>query len=252
MLLRFWKIAFEKYNQYKIEYIYSISMSLPQILFLPLMWYFLTDGGSATLLGWKFHSLVSIGIVYGIVLSVLDLIGYWDVWMWFANEGRVLLSTILTKPVNPLLYIYGLNFFPGGFIKLLIMLSALYVLTLHGLTITPQFVLMVIIGILIIINVANIFLAMFVAFDKEANALNRLFWSFLRYGDLPVTSLSGTLGFVLTFIIPVAFVGAVPSTVLELKDYSYILPGIVMALVTFILSIIIWKFALRRFEAVGG
>lgn len=180
------------------------------------------------------------------------MIGYWDVLLWYLREGRTLLVSILSKPINPLLYMYGMNLFPGGVIKFLLMVAGfIFLVNALHFSISLSFILLLSLATLSWINITNTALACFVAFDKAAEPIIRLLWIFLSYGDMPLTELKGIGGFLLTYIVPIAFVAAVPAEALRSNAYP-LTEAFLVYVATLLLSWLSWKLAMKRFEAIGG
>ena len=250
IILRFFKAAVERYNNYKIEYIYSLIVMLP-ILFPAIMWYFIVGKGSIA--GWTFNKLLSLSLFYGIFVSFLDSIGFWNVWVWLEREERVGLSSMLTKPINPLLYVYGINFFPASVIKLILFIIMLgYLAITNSIELSTQFIIITILSFTSVFLFLSSIIALMLSYDKSATPLMYIIWNFLRIGDMPVSSIGGIGSLILTYIIPVAFMAVVPAKALELNDYSMLLPSFLMVVVMYVLlKLSLWH-SMKRFEAVGG
>ncbi len=250
ILLRFLKIAIEKYNNYKVEYLYSLILVIP-ILLPALMWYLIVGDGEIA--GWNFNKLLSLSIFYGIFLSFLDIIGFWNVWVWIEREERTLLTLILTKPINPLIYVYGMNMFPGGIVKLIIFLMILYSMILtHNFHVSLEFLIITFFSFVSVFLFLSSIIAIMLSYDKSATPLMYIIWNFLRLGDMPISSIGGGAGAILTYIIPVAFTAVVPAKALETGDYSMLLSSIIMTIIMFVVLKMSLKHSLKRFEAVGG
>ncbi len=251
MLLRFLKINIEKYKQYKIEFFHSLLLLLIHFIVMPFLWYVLTDGGKISIHTWDFNHLFLLSLLFSFAISFVEFLGFWDVWSWFINyDGRVQFSNYLTKPIHPLIYLFGLNLFFPALIRLLInfvlLVSLIYISHLH---ITISFLISVLCGVGILLNFLFSAISLIIAFDKNANFILQTIWSFFYMGDLPVTEIKGFVGFFLTFIIPTALVAAYPVKVLETGNP--IIP-VIMYVFSTLMLFISWDLAIKHFEAVGG
>ncbi|MEM4367067.1 MAG: ABC-2 family transporter protein [Candidatus Anstonellales archaeon] len=250
---RFLLNSLKRYEQYRIELVYSVMTLLIGVFITPAMWYVVTGGGKNLLSGWSFEYLTILSMSYSMMFAFMDALGYWDIWIWFEKEGRKLLSNILTKPLHPLFYMYGLNLFPYGIIQFMLNAIALFSFAAYtGVEITACFLVMILLGALIMFNLLNIMLATYLVFDKVAKPLMRVGWALVRYGNMPLGDLKGAFQVLFSFIIPIAFVAALPVEALISNDCGPLLPSAVMALLSTLLLALMWNFGLRRFEAVGG
>ncbi len=250
IIFRFFKAAVERYNNYKVEYLYALLVTFP-VFFPAVMWYFIVGEGSIA--GWTFNKLLSLSIFYGIFISFLDTFGFWNVWTWLDREDRVVLTSMLTKPINPLLYVYGINFFPGGIVKLIIFVISLsFLIITNNLEVGFAFIIILFFSFLSVFLFLSSIIAIMLSYDKSATPLMYIVWNFLKVGDFPVSSIGGIGGLVLTYIIPVAFMAVIPAKALELNDYSMLLPSFFMVVVMYaLLKLGLWH-SMKRFESVGG
>ncbi len=253
VISQFIRIAIRRHEQYKAKYLQTIVIGISQIILYPLLWYFITDSGKKTLLSWDLNSLVTLSIIATIANSFMHAIGLNRVWDWYYTEGKIKLTNILTKPINHLIYIYGINLNLEGILEFLLTLTIfLLYIYYQQINISLEFMISAVLGVATLINTFNILFSLYISHYKEARFITSLVNPFLKYTNLPLTETSGILRFTLTFIIPVIFIAAVPASIIELKDPSQIYTEVIVFLVTYIASYGSWKYAMKKFDAMGG
>jgi len=228
---------------------------LANVVFMPVLWFFLTDGGTLTFGGWRLGGLTVLSVLWGSMISIADVLGVWDaVWLVSTAEGRKQLPMYFTKPVHPLIMIYGTGIMPSGILKLAIAVIAMVAFALHfNLTITPAFILLVMFGAIIMLNILNYPIMAMIAYEQSGLPLTDIAWSFLRYSDLPLTRIQGVAALITSVIVPIAFVVAVPAESLLFEpSVSVILMSGLMAVMTTAVGLLLWQFAKAKYEAVGG
>lgn len=247
---RFLKSNIEVYNNYKIEYVYSLLLLFP-VLFPSILWYLIVGDGEIA--GWGFKELLSLNIFYGVLVSLLDFVGFWNVWVWLEREGRKNLSLMLTKPINILYYLLGINLFPASLPKIAVYLLMIGYLALsQGFELSLIFILTMLFSTLAVLSFLMSIIAFMLSFDKSATPLMYVTWNFMRIGDLPINTVGGALGILLTYIFPVAFMAVVPAQALKTQDPFLLLSSIFVFIVMAILLKIVLRYSLERFEAIGG
>jgi ABC-2 type transport system permease protein len=83
--------------------------------------------------------------------------------------------------------------------------------------------------------------------------ISELLMSFFEAGRFPVTVFDGVIRFVLTFIVPIAFMTTFPAAVLLGKfSWRYVWIGCLLASALFGLSVWFWRFALRHYTSASS
>ena len=80
-----------------------------------------------------------------------------------------------------------------------------------------------------------------------------IFWTFYEAGRFPVYVYRGTLRFILTFIVPIAFLTTFPAAAL-LGELSriYIVGAVIMAAALFYASVRFWRYAIRFYSSASS
>jgi len=80
-----------------------------------------------------------------------------------------------------------------------------------------------------------------------------IFWTFYEAGRFPVYVYRGPLRFVLTFIVPIAFLTTFPAaTLLGQLSRSYIIGAVIMATSLFYVSARFWRYAIRFYSSASS
>ncbi len=246
VLASFFRASIIRYNNYKIEYIYSLSTIIPFLITL-FFWKILED----SIEGWSFNDLALLTLMGAILSTLIELGGFWGVMLWFDRNDRGNLALMITKPINPLIYLHGINFFPGSIPKLIFYLMLLITFIIqNNISISILSVVGVVFSYIVFFLFLGIIECIIIAFDKAAIPLFYTIIDIFKIADKPI-DLSSVLGVVLTFFVPLTFAALIPSKILyegrELALFSFIMT--VVMLIMFSLS---YRFAMKRFEAVGG
>ncbi|MEM4295554.1 MAG: ABC-2 family transporter protein, partial [Candidatus Anstonellales archaeon] len=206
---------------------------------------------------WTFPELVFVSLILGIIYSFLDLIGLWDVWKTAFSEGRVVMVRYLTKPANFFLQLFGENFYVGDLLRVaLYILIMAYVIFTYNVPLYPNIfylLMFFIFGFIVMLLLLLIAINTFLLYDQSARAVPEILWSFLGYASIPVDAAKDIAGFILNYIIPVAFIALIPAKAFfEGTSIIVILSYIFIVIALVFINYYMWKKALRKFEAVGG
>ncbi len=246
------KIGIEKANQYAIEWVYIVVTGFLNLISLYL-WYYLTNQGTTPFNGWSFMSLAVLTLTFNFIGDILVFIGLTSLLsMASSPKEKAMLSTVLTKPVHPIMYMMNRYYDIQEVIHILINILALsFILYLQPQNLLP-YLLASVLGLIILFLMNYTIFAFVLAFDRGADALVSFNWSLIDEGMLPLTETKGALKFFFTFVYSVIFAAAVPAKVFATGDVSLLLPGLVVVAILIIASKLIYKWAWKRFEAVGG
>ncbi len=246
------KIGFERYNQYKVEYLYAIFFSVTTLLMVGL-WYFFTGSGH-TIKGWDFAHLALLSIVFNAIMSLLEMAGYYDVFTFLQTDERARLSQMLTKPIDPLLRYAFTHFYLQGILRLAIYTAAGAFIAVHYglLHVSISFALLVLLASAIIITLFNIALLLYVAFEENARVFDNFLWAIMEVGELPLTALKGISAIIFTFILPSAFIAAVPVNCFSTECPFKVTYALIYFMIVVFLLKHVHRYVWRRFEAIGG
>lgn len=80
-----------------------------------------------------------------------------------------------------------------------------------------------------------------------------IFWTFYETGRFPITVYRGTLRFILTFIVPIAFLTTFPAaTLLGRLSAAYVLGAVALAIALFYISHRFWRYAIRFYSSASS
>jgi ABC-2 type transport system permease protein len=207
--------------------------------------------------GWSADEVLALVGVYTLVGGLIGLIIYPGMELFIQSVRDGSLDFTLVKPVDAQLLIsvqsvdiwklidIGLGI--GVLIYALVRLGAQVGLSQAGL-----FIGMLVTGSAIIYSFWMFLATLSFWFVRVENILE-IFRSMYEAGRWPVSLYPGWLRFILSFIVPVAFVTTVPAEALtgHLTPNTLVLAG-VLAVVLFILSRIFWKIGLRHYTGTSA
>jgi ABC-2 type transport system permease protein len=213
--------------------------------------------------GWDFNSVLLLYNFNMFSFSVSGLI----FWSPLRNLEQQIISgdfdVVLTKPMNPLLYLLSKNFnhvYLGTvFLGVGVFIYLFIHLNIEWTIFAVIFFIINIFGSILIQSSIMIFTGSFSFFTGKSSSLAGFaIYGFRRYIDYPITYFSKFVQIILTFVLPYAFINFYPT--LNLIDHESInlinpiLPYIssIVGLVLFILAYRFWLFGLQRYKSGGG
>ncbi len=206
--------------------------------------------------GWSFYEFLLFQGTLTLTLGLGHAFAFrfaWEV-MDMVRHGEF--DRIMVKPLKPLTYLFLGSFdFPGCaeiMAGLVIIIIALLNLKLGATMYFIPYVIFILLGYLfqlsvgiLIASIAFLFIQSWALFDVWRHLTN-----FARY---PSIIFSLTIRFVISFIFPVAIASYYPAATLlgRLSTIEMILPMIAVV-IFFIVSLIFWKFAMKKYSSAGG
>lgn len=172
------------------------------------------------------------------------------------------LDIVLTKPLNPFVYIMGSRFEIGGaayiFLGLILIFragsSVDIMWNLHNILF---FIITVFSGSLVQ-GAITVVMNTFAFYLHETKSLNRLYGSMREFIWYPVSLYNNAVKFILFFVIPFAFASYVPAGIfLDNSDYS-VFPvwvwqvSLLSGPFFFIIAYLFWKNGLRHYNSTGN
>ncbi|MCE4607737.1 MAG: ABC transporter permease [Caldisphaeraceae archaeon] len=248
-------IGWKRWNQYKIEYLYAFIFTLSELFFI-LVWYGVAKFASANgyaLAGWTFPQLATVVILFNIILASAEASGYYDAMATIHGKSRAQLSSLLTKPIHPFLYLSLKHFYFPGVARVLFYMALLfYIYHIYYIVPSLTFFALVLIGVGIGAALYYIPILFLIAFERNADLPSMFIQSLFYNSNFPYTSLKGFAFILFHFILPIGFIASVPAYCLEKNCLNFVMAGAgvlaVLLAVVKLLSVYAWK----RFEAVGG
>jgi len=209
--------------------------------------------------GWTFWQLVFLSglsaLSVGIWHSFLVGLAPWRVERYIRRGD---FDRILVRPVNSFIYLIISNMDDDGFGDLFAGLLIVYIgATMSGILLTPANVFLLsffIFGAVLIFFSLTLFISSLCFWIVKSGAIGDIIWSLLRFIDLPLDVYNPFVTFVLTFIVPIAFINYYPAQLFLGKGLytqaAYITP--VIGIVSFIIAYKFWKFAVKNYTSTGS
>lgn len=231
-----------------------VSQLLTQFVEVIFIW--ITFQNTDNLAGWNFEQIL---LLYGITLISVGISDFcfdalYDIGPKYIREGDF--DKILLRPVHPLISIIGssneftsLGYFGLGLFMTISMLIKLAIPVTFILIL--KIVFFSIIGAAIIGAINTIFsIASFWTYKS-----NEVIWTFYKiytFAQYPIDIYNGFIKFLITYILPYVFVAYYPTmNYLGMDKYMIYLSPIV-AIVSWIIAINVWNWALKKYRSTGN
>ena len=251
----FLKTSLKEMLIYRLDCVVGmVSQMVTQAVEIIFIW--IVFQNTENLAGWNFSQIM---LLYGITLLSLGIADFcfdalYDIGPKYMREGEF--DKIMLRPVHPLISIIGaskeftsLGYFFLGLIITIVMLIKL------AIPITFLFILKIvffsIIGALIIGAINTIFsITSFWTYRS-----NEFIWAANRvytFAQYPIDIYNGFIKFLITVVIPFAFVAYFPTmSYLGFDKYMIYLSPIV-AIVLWIIAVKVWNLALNKYRSTGN
>jgi ABC-2 type transport system permease protein len=209
--------------------------------------------------GWTFWQLIFLA-----GLSSLT-VGIWHAFLVGAAPWRAerLIRTgsfdrLLTQPVNPFVFLVISNIDDDGFGDLIAGLLITYLgATMSGILLTPLNIILLslfVFGAVLIFFSITLITSTLCFWITKSGAIGEIIWSLMRFVDLPLEVYNPFVTFILTFIIPIAFINFYPAEFFLGKGlymwFAYLTP--IIGIISFIVAYKLWKFGLKNYTSTGS
>lgn len=255
LYLSFFEASLKEVLIYRLDCIAGmISQLLTQLVEVIFIW--ITFQNTDKLAGWTLEQSL---LLYGIMLISIGMVdlcfdSLFDIGPKYIREGDF--DKILLRPVHPLISIIGESkaFTAFGYLGLGLFIT---ISMLVKLAIPITFILILkiiffsIIGAAIIGAINTIFsIASFWTYKS-----NEVIWTFYRmytFTQYPINIYNGFIKFLITYILPFAFVAYYPTMNYLGMDKYMIWLSPVIAIVLWIVAVNIWNWALKKYRSTGS
>lgn len=198
--------------------------------------------------------------IYGFFLIPYALFsmffGFWDFNERYIIRGEM--DRVLTRPLHNLAQVCLESIAPdrifGVITGLIIMGYAAIQLDLSFTWYDPfLFVGLVVSGMLIYGGVYTA-IAAISFFSDSRTGISPMIWNIQQYGRYPVDVYNKVIRFVLTYVLPFAFVGVYPAAYFLRKEmwYAYAAFTPVVGIVFFSIGLIVWNWGVRKYSGAGS
>ncbi|NEX79015.1 ABC transporter permease [Bacillus thermocopriae] len=257
------KIFFQYMSQYiktRLQYRTDIFVEFFSDLLsqaINLIFILVVFGHTQFLNGWNRDEII---FIYGFFLVPFAVFSaFFNIWDF--NERYIVkgeLDRILTRPIHSLFQIIlermELEALLGAITGLAVMLYAGLHLHINVEWYDPLLFIFFVIGGVLIYGGIFIMLACISFWADARTSLMPMMYNISNYGRYPVNIYNHIIRFVLTWILPFAFVGVYPAAFfLEKQEwfwYSFLTP--VMGIIFFTISVILWNQGIKRYRGAGN
>ncbi len=256
LYLSFFGASIKKMMEYRVDCLVGmISQIAFQIIELIFIWIIFQN--TDNIAGWTFEHLLLLYGVMMLAISVTDLLfdSTYDIGKRLIRKGKF--DTILLRPVHPLISVLGESETSTalGYIVLSIVLIVSMLIKLQ-ISITFSLIIKIIyfgiLGGFIIGGIQTIFsITGFWTYKS-----NEVVWSVFqlhKLAEYPIEIYNKFIRIIITFILPFAFASYYPTLDYLIGDQTsliFIVPLIVV--VIWIIAIILWNWALKKYRSTGN
>lgn len=207
--------------------------------------------------GWSPDEVLALVGVYTLVGGLIGLVIYPGMELFIESVRDGMLDFTLVKPEDAqlLISVHSVDIWKLIDIGLGIAVLVVALVRLHekvGIAEAAFFISMLLTGAVIIYSFWLILATLAFWFVRIENILE-IFRSMYEAGRWPVSLYPGWLRFILSFIVPVAFVTTVPAEALTGRlTPSTLLIAVVLAAVLLVVSRLFWKIGLRQYSGASA
>ncbi len=235
-----------------IEVLTNLAFQLMNLLFIIVVFQHTSFLG-----GWSREEIIFIYgyfmLPYGVFMTFFNL---WDFTERYIVKGEM--DRILTRPAYNLVQLMLENMNPsslfGSLTGMLIMGYAWLQLDVTLQWYDPFVLLLFVAGSVMVYGGIYISITALSFFSDAPTGIHALMWNIQNYGRYPVNIYNKVIRFVLTWILPFAFVGIYPSAFFLDKEvttlFSFLTPVVGLAFLT--MGILIWNFGVRKYRGAGS
>lgn len=209
--------------------------------------------------GWSFNQLLFLlgflNLSFSIWHVFFDGISPWRVER-YVRTGTF--DRILLQPINPLLYLVlsfldddGWGDFLAGIIIVYLASSWLgLVWTIQ----TAALFLVLMLGAALIVLSSMLLMSALTFFVIKTRVLSDIFWNFTKFLEYPIEIYNPIIIFILTFVVPFAFINYYPAQVFIGKglylEFAYLTP--LVGVVMFAIAYAAWRIGLKNYTSTGS
>ncbi len=215
-------------------------------------------GHTSSVMGWSRSEML---FIYGFFLIPFGLYSGFFSHLFDVPEKYVLqgeLDRVLMRPINPLFQVVmetmKLELVFGSIPGIFIMIYAAKTLDIHWSFWELPLSLVLITGAVLVYGGIYIILASLGFWFEGRMGLMPMVYNLSTYGRYPTNIYKGLVRFILTWILPFAFVGFYPSTILMHREeyYGYALLTPVIGIFFFVVANLVWTRGIRRYVSTGS
>ncbi|MBM7572326.1 ABC transporter permease [Aquibacillus albus] len=214
-------------------------------------------GHTDFLSGWSREEII---FIYGFFLVPYAIFGaFFNIWDF--NERYIVkgeMDRILTRPVHSLFQIIlermELESLFGTFTGIGVMVYAGYQLGLDISWFDPILFILFVVGGVLVYGGIFVLLACISFWSDSRTSIMPMMYNIGNYGRYPVDIYNQVIRFILTWILPFAFVGVYPSAYFLGKEewYSYAFMTPVIGIVFFTISVFVWNIGVTKYRGAGN
>jgi ABC-2 type transport system permease protein len=249
-----------QYMKTRLEYRTNLFVELlTDFLFQAVNFVFIlvVFGHTQLLAGWNREEII---FIYGFFLVPAALFSaFFNIWDF--NDRYIVkgeLDRILTRPIHSLFQIIlerlELEALFGGLTGIIVMIYAGSALDIQLHWFDPLLFIVLVIGGALVYAGIFVLIACISFWSDAKSSIMPLMYNISNYGRYPVDIYNKVIRFVLTWILPFAFVGVYPASFFLGKSEWYLFAFItpIMGIVFFGLSILVWNSGIKRYRGAGN
>ncbi len=207
--------------------------------------------------GWSYYEALLVIGLFQVFTGLIDALLRPNIQAILEHIRKGTLDFVLLKPVDSQFFVSTRQIVFWKFLDVMVGLLVIGY-ALNRLNIVPDlgrialFVLMLVLGAIMLYAIWMSLITTAFWFVRVDN-ISELLYSMFEAGRFPIGVFNGVIRFVLTFVVPVAFMTTFPAAVLlGTLDWHFVLIGILLAAALMFLSVRFWRFALRFYTSASS
>lgn len=251
-LAQYMKIRLQYRTDLVIEFLSDLLFQGINLIFILVVF-----GHTQLLAGWSRDEII---FIYGFFLVPYALFSaFFNIWDF--NERYIVkgeMDRILTRPIHSLFQIIlermELESLFGVITGLAVMLYAGTSLDISLSWYDPFLFIVMVLGGALVYGGIFVLLASIGFWSDAKTAIMPMMYNIGNYGRYPVDIYNNVIRFVLTWVLPFAFVGVYPSAYFlkreEWYGYAFLTP--LIGIVFFTLAVVVWNVGVKRYRGAGN
>jgi len=211
----------------------------------------------STLAGWSFYEALVVVGLFQVFSGLIEAILKPNIMAIIEHIRKGTLDFVLLKPVDSQFFVSTRQIVVWKVLDMLVG-CAIVIYALAQLNVTPSFGTIALFGLMIMLGVIMLYSVWITMITTafwfvRVDNISELVYSLFDAARFPIGVFSGVIRFVLTFIVPVAFMTTFPAAVLLGKfEWRYVWIGCVLATGLFMMCVWFWRFALRHYTSASS
>lgn len=211
----------------------------------------------SNLAGWSYYEALVVVGLFQIFGGLIDGFLRPNIVAVIDHVRKGTLDFILLKPADSQFLVSTRKIIFWKFLDISVG-GAVIIFALSRLQIVPSAGQILLFGVMMLIGIVMLYAVWMTMITTafwfvRVDNVSELLYTFFEAGRFPIGVFNGVIRFVLTFVVPIAFMTTFPAAVLLGKlEWDYVWIGMGLAALLFLLSVRFWRYALRFYTSASS